>query len=174
MANRTLMSNLRRCFLHVLAAYVVRPVMLLGLQVAAKERGFHRLRVGKLSVWGDSGFLDLCKSSIERLRTLDPVLYQALTRCRRAWVVEDPQHVGDGALPWLFTVDSAYVAWQAEGVIARLVYVALCLSAFSQPPTSAEEARRYQDVKNKSRSWLETRGFPQELVACYDFVEEGR
>lgn len=168
MANRTFMSKLRRCFLYVLAAYVLRPLVLLAIQVATKERGLHRLRVGKLSVWGDSGFLDLCKSSIERLKTLDPVLYQALTRCRRVWAFQDPQPVGCDAPPWLYCIGSAYVAWQSDGILARLVYVAFSISEYPQGPTFDEDSwGTQQKVMKNSRSWLETRGFPQQLVDCY-------
>ena len=166
------MNKLRSCFLHVLGFYVLFPLWRLGFRVAAKGRGLRRLRVGKLSVWGDSGFLDLCKSSIERLKTLDSGLYQALTSTRRTWVVQDSQRIGDAA-PMLFGINPSYVAWQSNGVIARLVYVTFCISGFSQRQNSVEEGRAmYQKVLKNSRSWLEAQGFPQELVDCYPDVED--
>jgi hypothetical protein len=163
------MSKLRFCFLHVLGYYVLMPLTLLGFRVAAKGRGLGRLRVGKLTVWGDSAFLDVCKSSIERMRTLDPALSQWLTERHWAWVYQNTQGgSGDAAPPRLFGINSSYLAWQADGIIARLVYVAFCISAFSELQASQPEDQiAHRRVMSSSRSWLETQGFPSELSDCY-------
>ena len=163
------MSKLRSGFLHALAWYVVVPLCLLGFRVAAKGRGLDRLRVGKLSLWGDRPFLDLCKSSIERLKALDLNLYEALTRHRWVWVWQSPKSEPDSSTsPRLFSIDPAYVAWQTDGIIARLVYVAFYVSACSRRKVSQDGVRSTnRSAMEESLSWLKTRGFPDELAACY-------
>jgi hypothetical protein len=163
------MSKLRSCFLHVLAYYVVLPLGLLGFRVAAKGRGLGRVRVGKLTVWGDSAFLELCKSSIERMQMLDPVLYERLTKRHWVWVYQDTQGAtNDAAAPRLFGINSSYLAWHSDGVIARLVYVAFCMAVLSELQTSQpRDQMAHRRVMSNSRSWLETRGFPRELSDCY-------
>jgi hypothetical protein len=80
-------SKLRSFFLYrLLATYVLCPLWLLGFRLAARVRGVGRLRVGKLSVWGDAGFLALSKSSIERVGHLDPELHRVLTQEKRQTV----------------------------------------------------------------------------------------
>ena len=166
------MKKMRACFLYLLLWYVMLPSILLALPLAMKEGGIRRLRIGKLSVWGNPVFLELCKSSIERLKSLDATLYQALTQCRRVWVLQDPEHIGDATPLRIFMVNSAYLAWQSDGIIARLIYMAFCMSGFSGRHTSEVESRDiYQKVMKNSRSWLETRGFPQQLVDCYADIQ---
>jgi hypothetical protein len=160
------MNRLCDCFLRALGC-VVFPLCLLGFRVSAKRRGLKRFRVGKLSVWGDSGFLELCKASIERLNTLDPGLHRALTSQRWAWVLQDRKGTGD-APPRLFAINPSYAAWEAEGVVARLVYAAFCITVLSERRTFGEEFRStHQKAMNNCRSWLQTRGFPEELAACF-------
>lgn len=167
------MSKLRSFFLYrLLATYVLCPLWLLGFRLAARVRGVGRLRVGKLSVWGDAGFLALSKSSIERVGHLDPELHRVLTQGRWAWVFQaSPSlpYVGSLGPPWLFSVGAPYVAWQSEGIIARLIYIALCMSEFATGCTSGEESEaRHKIVMKRSRAWLEARNFPEELAGCYD------
>jgi hypothetical protein len=166
------MNRLRSCFLYrFLGSYVLCPLWLLGFRVAARARGLRRLRVGKLSVWGDAGFLALCRSSIERLESLDSTLHRVLTQGRWAWLFQAPgglPYIGNLGPPWLFSVDPPYVAWQSEGIIARLIYVAFCMSEFLAGHASGEgfEAR-HKLVMKQVRSWLETRRFPEQLLDCY-------
>lgn len=160
------MSKLRFHFLRALEC-VVFPLCLLGFRVAATGRGLNRCRVGKLSVWGDSGFVALCKASIERLRTIDPELYRTLTGQQWAWVIQDRQGTGD-APPRLFGINPSYTAWESDGVVARLVYAAYCISVLSERRTFGEEFRSaHERAMNKSRSWLQTRGFPEESATCF-------
>jgi hypothetical protein len=164
-----LMNKLRFCFLNILAVCVFCPLGLLAFRVAAKAHGLSRLRVGKLLFWGEPAFLDLCKSSIERLRTLDSDLWQILTRGRWVWVYQERHDVGSVGPPfWLFNMDPAYVAWQSEGVIARLVYIAFCISIFCRRGISEDKGPSpYGRAVTETKSWLEARGFPQPLIACY-------
>jgi hypothetical protein len=164
------MSKLRSAFLHALA-WVVLPLCLLGFRVAAKGRGAKRRRVGKLTFWGDSGFLELCELSLERLGTLDPEARRDLTMRRWVWVVQDLQSVGD-APPRIFGISPSYTVWRSDGVIARLVYVAFSISARPPGKGSQEELRERQArVMKSSRSWLEVHGFPEELAACFVLSE---
>jgi len=163
-------NKLRSCFLHTLGC-VVFPLCLLGFRVAAKGRGLNRMRVGKLSLWGDSSFLELSKASIERLRVLDPALHATLTSSRWAWIFQDRQGIGD-APPRLFGINPSWTAWERDGVVARLVYAAFCISVLSERKTVGEEFRSsHQTAMVKSRSWLQTRGFPGDLVACFGVAE---
>ncbi len=160
------MSKLRFHFLRALEC-VVFPLCLLGFRVAARGRGLNRLCVGKLSVWGDSCFVGLCKASIERLRTLDPELHRTLTSHRWAWVFQDQQGTGD-APPRLFGINSSYTAWESDGGVARLVYAAFCISVLSERRTFGEEFRStHQRAMVNSRSRLQARCFPEELASCF-------
>jgi hypothetical protein len=166
------MNRLRSCFLYrLLGAYVLCPLWLVGFRVAARVRGLRRLRVGKLSVWGDAAFIALCRSSIERLESLDSTLHRVLTRGRWAWLFQAPgdsSYIGNLGPPWVFSVDPPYVTWQSEGIIARLVYVALCMSEFPTGGASGPgAAARHKVVMKQAQSWLETRKFPEELVRSY-------
>jgi hypothetical protein len=162
------MNKLRSSFLYVLSSFVIFPLCLLGASVAAKGKGIRRLRVGKLRVWGDEGFLKLCSSSIDRIQTLDPNLHQALTQRRRAWVFQDAQGPGGDAPPLVFLVNKSYVVWQSDGIVARLVYIAFCVSTFSTRQIWHDNFwNLHRKVMENSRSWLETRGFPRELADCY-------
>jgi hypothetical protein len=77
-------------------------------------------------------------------------------------------YVGNLGPPWLFSAEPGYAAWQSDGIIARLIYVAFCVSAFPEGCTSVEESEgRHKAVLTQSRSWLESRGFPRELIECY-------
>lgn len=129
------MKKLRSCFLYrVLAWNLIWPGLLLGFRVIEKGLGHRRLRVGKLSIWGDADFLRLCSSTIDRLQKLDCDLHQVLTQRRWIWIVQSPHgahHLGSLGPPWLFNVNPLYLAWRSDGVIARLIYVAFCLSEFS-------------------------------------------
>ena len=166
------MNRLRSCFFYrLLGAYVLCPLWLLGFRMGARAQGLRRLRVGKLSVWGDASFLALCRSSIERLESLDSTLHRVLTQGRWAWLFQSPEglpYTGNLGPPWLFSVDPPYVAWRSEGIIARLIYVAFCMSEFPMGHTSGEGSEaRHTMVMKRARAWLESRGFPEELVGCY-------
>ena len=176
---RAFMNKLRSFLLYrLLAAYVLCPAWLLGFRVTARARGVRRLRVGKLSVWGDAGLLALCRSSIERLESLDSTLHSVLTRGRWAWLFQAPRglpYTGNLGPPWLFSIDPPYVAWQSEGIIARLIYVAFCMSEFPAGHASGEGSEaRHKLVMKEARSWLETRRFSEQLVDCYADLSEAQ
>ena len=166
------MNKLRSCFLYrLLASYVLCRLWLLGFRLAARVRGLHRLRVGSLSVWGDAGFLSLCRGSIERLARLDGSLHHVLTEGRWVWIFQAPEgwpYIGNLGPPWLFSLEPAYAAWQSDGIIARLVYIGFCISEFPTGHTSRAEAEdRHKIVVERSRSWLACHSFPDQLVDCY-------
>src|ERR1017187_1362805 len=166
------MKKLKSRFLYrVLAWNVIWPFLLLGFRVGEKVHGHRRLRSGKLSVWGDADFLNVCSSSIDRLQSLDCDLHLVLTQRRWVWVLQASKgtpYMGCLGPPWLFNVDPLYMSWHSDGIIARLVYVAFCISEFSTHHTSKEEMQeRHLIVMKSSGSWLEMRGFPQGLVDCY-------
>jgi hypothetical protein len=154
----------------LLATYVICPVVLLWLRAVARIQGLRRLRVGRLSILGDPGFLSLCSSSVERLEHLDPALHRVLTD-HSVWLLQTTEglpYVGNLGPPWLFSVEPGYGAWQSDGIVARLIYIAFCVSAFPEVCTSVKESEaRHNVVMTRSRSWLENRGLPRELVECY-------
>jgi hypothetical protein len=162
------MSKLRSCFLWALGL-VVLPLLLLGFRVAAGGRGLGRRRTGKLSIWGDSVFQDLCKASLDRLKTMDPGLYRTLTNTHWIWVFQSLDGAGD-APPRLIAVNRSWTAWQSEGVVARLAYAAFCMSLLRG--TCGEEFRsKHRTVMSHNRSWLRTKGFPGDLVCCFAETE---
>ena len=164
------MNNLRsHLWYRLLGKHVLCPLWLLGFRAVAKARGFDRLRIGTLSVWGDAGFLALAKSSMERLKSLDLGLHGVLTQGQWAWIFQAPKDFYTGNLgpPWLFSVELPYLAWQSDGLIARLIYIAFCMSEFAGGHKPGESVGRHKGVIKRSRSWLESRGFPEALIDCY-------
>ncbi len=166
------MEKLRSCFLwYLVATYIVCPLWHLGFRVLARARGIHRVRLGNLSAWGDADFLSLCKESVDRLAKRDGNLRQTLTAGRWVWVIQVPDGVpyaGNLSPPWLFTIGPGYVSWRADGIVARLVYIAFCMTEFPTARTSYDDTKRRHDmVKKQARSWLEAHSFPQTLVDCY-------
>ncbi len=165
------MSKLRACSIYrLLANYVLCPVWLLGFRAFGWLTGLRRLRIGKLSILGDPGFLGLCSSAVNSLERLDPAVHRLLTG-RSVWLFQakqDVPYVGNLGPPWLFSVEPGYVEWKSEGVLARLIYIAFCVSEFPAACTSVGESEaRHSVLKTRSRSWLESRGFPRELIECY-------
>jgi hypothetical protein len=72
--------------------------------------------------------------------------------------------------PWLFSVSPRAVDWKTDGIVARLIYVAFCISRFPTGYARPEEAEAtHKAVMALSRSWLESRGFPRELVESYGY-----
>ena len=164
------MNKLRSCLLYrLLGAYVLCPLWLLAFGLAARARGVRRVRVGKLLVWGDAGFLGLCRSSMERLERLDSGLHRVLTQGQWVRIFQAPKdyYIGGLGPPWLFSVEPTYVAWQSDGIIARLIYIAFCMAEFPRGHKPGESAGRHKSVVKQARSWLETRGFPEVLIDCY-------
>jgi hypothetical protein len=88
------MDRLWGKFLHVIFICVMSPVMLAGLSIAAKLARARPVRVGKVTICGPQGFLDLCGASLERLASLDPMMYRRLTGVHRVWVFYDDRRQG--------------------------------------------------------------------------------
>jgi hypothetical protein len=154
--------------LYVFLACAIRPIAFLGLYLGMLAGRIRHLRIGKLNIWGDADFLRTCSSSLERLKKLDPGFYRLLTKSRVAHFVQDAKGPGGDAPPFLFLVNPAYLLWQADGIITRLIYVGYCVSSFSTHETGDKKyPNLHKEVIDKSRAWLETHQFPHELVECY-------
>ncbi len=167
------MSRLRSSSLYrAFAGLVICPALLLVMRVLAPIMGLRRSRVGKLSILGDEGFLSICNFSVKRLEHLDPMLHRLLTE-RPVFLLQSPKaapYVGGLGPPWLFSVSPRAVEWKTDGIVARLVYAAFCISRFPTGYARAEEAEAtHKAVMALSRSWLENRGFPRELVESYGY-----
>jgi hypothetical protein len=162
------LNHVPRGFLYFAMAFVINPLGLLSLRVAVAMGRMRHLQIGKLSLWGDADFLELCRSSLDRLNALDPGFYQILTEKSEVHIVQDATGSSGEAAPFLFVVGSHYLAWKSDGMIARLVYVGFCVSGFSMRQTWDKNFPNVRkEVMAKSRSWLERQCFPPELVECY-------
>jgi hypothetical protein len=167
------MNSLKSCVLVRRSFnYVIGPALLLGLRAVARVTGYRRLSIGKLSVLGDASFLSLCNSSVERLERLDPILHRLLTN-RPVWLFHSAKaepYVGNLGPPWLFSVHPRAVEWGSDGMVARLVYIAFCISRFPAGYARPEEAEAtHKAVMALSHSWLESRSFPHELAESGGF-----
>jgi hypothetical protein len=165
------MQRLGRKFLHVIFTWVLFPLWLGGLYIAAWLHKDRPLRLGKLTICGPSSFRELCRVSVERMASLDPVMHGRLTGDHWVWVFYDDTRSEQYGPPWVVTINSAYRDWQAEGVIARLVYLAYHMAAFPRTVPSREEQAEVVPkrlaVLAQTKAWLEARGFPPALVECY-------
>jgi hypothetical protein len=167
------MNRLRSCSLYrAFAASVICPALLLALRVTAPIMGLRRLRVGKLSILGDAGFLSLCNSSVECLAHLDPILHRLITE-RPVCLLQSSKatpYVGSLGPPWLFSISPRAVEWKSDGIVARLIYIAFCISRFPAGYARPEQAEAtHKAVMALSRSWLDSHGFPRELVESYGY-----
>ncbi len=127
------------------------------------------IHIGKLSIWGPQPFLDLCKTAVERLQAMDSSLLRCLTEVGRLWCIPGPwpgvsRHIR------IFSVSEEWMAWECQGVVARLVYIAYYLAAYPPPvrtetPAAAVLTRR--TVLAQTRAWVEAHGFSPQLVECF-------
>ena len=59
----------------------------------------------------------------------------------------------------------------SDGMVARLIYIAFCISRFPAGDRGPEQAEAtHKAVMAFSRSWSESRGFPRELVESYGYL----
>ena len=165
------MDRLWGKFLHVIFKCVMSPVVLAALSIAGKLARARPVRVGKLTICGPPSFVDLCRASVERLSFLDPVMYRRLTGEHRIWVFHDDSRSAQFGPPWMVEISSAYVKWQNEGVIARLVYLIYFMAEFPRPVLSRKErveaGPKRLAVMAQTKAWLEERAFPEALIGCY-------
>ena len=165
------MDRLWGKFLHVIFICVMSPVMLAGLSIAAKLARARPVRVGKVTICGPQGFLDLCGASLERLASLDPMMYRRLTGVHRVWVFYDDTRSEHFGPPWVVAINSAYAKWQSEGIIARLVYLVYYMAELPRPVLSrkerAEAGPKRLAAMAQTKAWLEDRAFPAALIGCY-------
>ena len=83
---------------------------------------------------------------------------------------KDTPYVGRLGPPWLFSVSPRAVEWKSDGIVARLIYIAFCISRFPAGYARPEQAEAtHKAVMALSRSWLESGGFPRELVESYGY-----
>jgi hypothetical protein len=165
------MDRLLGKFLHVIFTCVTFPMTLAGLWVAATLARARPVRVGKLTICGPPSFLELCRGSLERLASLDPMMYRRLTGDQRVWVFYEDTRSEQFGPPWVVAINSAYVKWQNEGIIARLVYLIYCMAAFPRPVMSRKEQAaagpRRLAALAQTKAWLEERAFPGALIGCF-------
>jgi hypothetical protein len=165
------MDRLWGKFLHGVFTCVMFPAMLAGLSIGAKLARVRPVRVGKLTICGPPSFLDLCRASVERLASLDPMMYRRLTGEHRVWVFYDDTRSEHFGPPWVVAINSTYAKWQSEGIIARLVYLIYYMAEFSRPVLSrkerAEAGSKRLAAMAQTKAWLEDRAFPAALIGCY-------
>jgi hypothetical protein len=132
---------------------------------------YSRLRFGTTEFWGPRDFLDLCTTSVRRLQELDSELHARLTTQQKLmfWYDPDPKHHQYQAYGvWIFTINYAYVAYQSDGIIALLVYSAKLAALMPrQIYSKAMSETLHSEARATTRSWLETRHFPEPLVDCF-------
>jgi hypothetical protein len=165
------MDRLLSKFVNVIFTCVTFPMALAGLWVATTLARARPVRVGKLTICGPPSFLELCGASVERLASLDPMMYRRLTGEHPVWVFYEDARSEQFGPPWVVAINSAYVKWQSEGIIARLVYLIYYMAAFPRPVMSrkeqAEAGPKRLAALAQTKAWVEDRAFPAALVQCY-------
>jgi|GEM_PF-6466743 hypothetical protein len=147
--------------------YLVEPSFRSVSHLIYRLNGDSCLRVGTLRFWGPRDFLEKCSSSLQRLRDLDSELYSRLTTRQKLEFYYNPTLL-QAYYVWMFSIDDSYLAWQTDGIIARLVYSAQLAALFPRRAISKAKSRSlYSEVMATTRAWLEARSFPKELIDCF-------
>ena len=132
-------------------------------------RGYARLKIGECRFYGPQGFLDLCKRALEMLDGCDRAVYQAVVSGRFVCWYE-PR----GSLAYfrhLCPVSEAYFAWREQGVITCLVYSYFKTKMYHEHRASlydnAKFLQEHRLVYRHVGCWLESHGFPHELIQLF-------
>jgi len=161
-ARRTHMKTFR-----IWLGHLAEPLLRVVSHLLYRMAGHSCLRIGTLRFWGPRDFLEKCSSSVQRLHDLDSELYSRLTTRQRLEFYYNPKLV-QAYYAWLFSIDDSYLAWQTDGIIARLVYSAQLAALFPRRAISkATSQALYSEVMATTRAWLKARTFPKELVDCF-------
>jgi hypothetical protein len=148
-------------------SYLVEPPFRLVSHLLSRMEGQSCLRIGTLSFWGPRDFLEKCSASVQRLQELDSELYFRLTTRQKLEFYYNPKLLQTYYL-WIFSIDDSYLAWQNDGIIARIVYSAQLAELFPRRAVSKTASRAlYSEVVQTTRVWLKARAFPKELIECF-------
>jgi hypothetical protein len=154
-------------------SYLLVPLLRLVICILLRLTGHSRLRIGTLTFWGERGFLTTCNTAVCRLRELDPDLHASLTQDHKLLFYHSPRHLEQVCPAGYFSIDDAYYSWQADGVIARLVYAArlvVCgLPRFVTKEEQPSARAAHAAACLATTAWLAERSFPELLV---DFFKE--
>ena len=152
-------------------SYLLMPLFQLVPCILLRLMGHSRLRIGTLTFWGERGFLTTCNTAVCRLRKLDPDLHASLTQDHKLVFYHSPRHLEEVCTIGYFSIDEAYYSWQADGVIARLVYaarLAVCgLPRFVPNEEMPSVRAAHAAVCLATAAWLAERSFPERLVDCF-------
>lgn len=153
--------------LRIWMGYLAEPLLRLFSHLLYRIMGHSCLRIGTLRFWGSRDFLEKCSLSVQRLYTLDSELYSKVTTQQKLEFYYNPKLV-QAYYAWLFSIDDSYLAWQSDGIIARLVYSAQLAASYPRRAISqATSEALHSEVMGKTRAWLEARRFPDELIDCF-------
>ena len=124
---------------------------------------------GRCCFYGNPEFLALCRSAMECISLMDPVLHAFLEQEKlRFWF--EPS--GQAIFPRYFGISNEYIAWRESGVIACICYTHFAANlGHDRGPwwrLTTKPAVVRRNLHLAVRAWLEQHGFPCELVACFD------
>jgi hypothetical protein len=168
---RPLMRHIRFKALAIFEGWIFFPVMEGILRIVSVFSTRQFVRISKLKISGPPDFLELCKSSVERLASLDPKIHRCLTIKQRLWVSYTDKQSGRHGPPWVLLVNEAYASWQTDGVIAQLVYMFFYMESFPSGVLNRENQVAVKainrDVLAQTKAWLDAHTFPEKLAECF-------
>jgi hypothetical protein len=152
-------------------SYVFEPVVRVALHILQRLMGHSRLRIGKLTFWGEPGFLASCEMAVGRLQDLDSELHVTLTQRLNLTFYHNAKRLEQVSSLGLFSIDDRYFAWQADGIIARLVNAARLVACEQPRIVTKKELPTVKALRaaasGATGDWLAARRFPEALVTCF-------
>ncbi len=133
--------------------------------------GLKSLRYSRLTFWVEEDFRLLCQEASERLKVLDPVLFEKLVQ-RRVWLYHSENALNTQAFSKTFSITPSYLRWKSDGIIARLVYIYYLTNPDVRrvhlQMNHIENAQIEIQVRSRTQFWLALHDFPDVLIKKYD------
>ena len=144
--------------------WVSGKIGVLFLNVAVRTFGYANYRHGRASFWGTKEFVASAREAVALLQTKDPEKAERISCIH--WIFwYSPKTCMQGANS--FSIDSNYLSWEAEGILAYLVLTeqkyAFLGDVLFKPPWSDEEVRRLNEAYDGASKWFRSHNLAPEL-----------
>ena len=156
-------------FVRVILAYAISyPLLICLLYLVVLVERYKLLRVERCSFWGNPEFLEVCGNAMILLQSLDPGLYQAVTRDNKYRCFYLPKHLMHSDMWGILSIDDSCLGWREYGVIARLLLIYSVHEGSNwnawNYASKSKAAAIAEERKVNVRAWMKRHNFPPELV----------
>jgi len=129
---------------------------------------FKKVTRGRVVIWGDEGFLDLANKAFDDLKALDGSMYERIISGRRLRFYFNKKPSEQAIQCGTFSINDGFCKLGTQGIIARVVYAYLLAHAFGDRVLPKVERKMlYDEAKSQARAWLESKGFPNEIIEIF-------